>query len=817
VPISNLEIRVRGTVQGVGFRPCVWRLANEEGLTGEVLNDGAGVLIRAAGSADPMSRFLERLQREAPPLSKIESIHTAQVAAATLFDGFRITDSVSGENRTRVTPDAATCATCTAEILDSKERRHDYPFANCTHCGPRFSIVRAVPYDRSRTTMSGFPMCSGCAREYGDPADRRFHAQAIACALCGPRIWFEPLGPRSGGASSEAPPRGPVVDDALAAAVKRLERGEIVAIRGLGGFHLACDATSADAVGRLRLRKVREGKPFAVMASDVEMARRYCQVSRAEAELLASPEAPIVLLERQPGRTLPDGIAPGLETLGIMLPYTPLHRLLLGRIGRPLVMTSGNLSNEPQITDIEVARAKLRGVADALVLHDRDIANRIDDSVVRFMGGRPRLLRRARGYAPSAIALPRGFEHTPQVLAYGGELKSVFCLLHDGAAILSQHQGDLEDVDTFDDYRKNLGLYAAMYEHRPQVLAADLHPEYLSTQLAHERAAADPLPVIGVQHHHAHIASCMVENGLPIDIPRVLGVAIDGLGFGEDGALWGGEFLLADYRSYERVGAFKSVAMAGGAQAIREPWRNTYCHLVAAIGWARFKGRFGSLDLVRRLEQRPLVTIDRMLERGINVPLASSCGRLFDAVAAAVGLCADRALFEGQGAMELEAVAGRAPPEPEEEGARYAMSIVVEPGTHLLRFDPAPMWWALAGDLSRAVPVSVIAARFHHGLARSIAAMVHTIVRRRGAHGPPIENVVVSGGCFQNKRLLEEVVSLVQADGLTCLSHGRVPSNDGGLALGQAAIAAARTLSPRIGCEQRPVTSTNSATSATTG
>jgi hydrogenase maturation protein HypF len=785
--MTTVEIRVRGTVQGVGFRPCVWRLANEEGLAGEVLNDGAGVLIRTAASAALLSRFLERLRREAPPLSKIESIHTSQLTDAIEFQGFRITESMPGENRTRVTPDAATCATCTREVTDPLERRYHYPFANCTHCGPRFSIVSAVPYDRSRTTMASFPMCARCAREYGDPADRRFHAQAIACADCGPRIWLEVFGGES--------PAG----DALAAAVERLERGEIVAIRGLGGFHLACDAGNGEAVARLRHRKIREGKPFAVMVRDLAMARRYCRVSPAEAELLASPEAPIVLLERAGERTLPEGIAPGLDTLGLMLPYTPLHLLLLERIGRPLVMTSGNRSSEPQIIDLEAARTKLLGLADALLLHDREIANRIDDSVVRFIGGRARLLRRARGYAPSAIALPPGFEAAPAVLAFGGELKSVFCLIHDGAAIPSQHQGDLEDVDTFDDYRKNLGLYAAMYEHRPQVLAADLHPEYLSTQLAHERAAADAVPLVSVQHHHAHIASCMVEHGVPREGQPVLGIALDGLGLGDDGTLWGGEFLIADYRGYERAGAFPAIAMAGGVQAIREPWRNTYCHLVATIGWQRFGRQFGGLDLARRLTERPLQTIDRMLERGINVPLASSCGRLFDAVAAAVGLCFDRALFEGQGAMELEAAAAAAPPESDAAAARYAMDIVG--GAGLLRFDPAPLWWAIADDLSHGRLASVIAARFHRGLAHSLVAMVRRIVAQRAADGRPLERVALSGGCFQNRRLLEDVTRLIEADGLVCLSHSRVPSNDGGLALGQAAIAAARWLAGDVGAD----------------
>ena len=772
---QTVEIRVRGTVQGVGFRPTVWRLACDEGLVGEVLNDGFGVLIRTTGNSGAISQFLTRLHTEAPPLSQIEDIET-QVLNLLDFEDFRIAESVSGENCTRITPDAAICAACRAEVLDPKERRYSYPFANCTHCGPRFSIVKEVPYDRVNTTMAEFPMCADCKSEYQQPADRRFHAQPIACPTCGPTIWLEQM--ETNGTS---PHRAP-----LESAIELLKSGAVVAIRGLGGFHLACDATNADAVQRLRQRKHRYGKPFALMARDLDMIRRYCNLSPVHADLLQSPEAPIVLIPADGPEKLPHGIAPGLNTVGFMLPYTPLHLLITRQIDQPLVMTSGNISDEPQVTSLDRARSGLRGIADAMLMHNREIANRIDDSVVRIVAGKPSLLRRARGYAPSAVSLPSGFDGAPDLLAFGGELKATFCVLKDGAAILSQHQGDLEDVSTFEDYQKNLQLYSKIYDHRPRMLVADMHPEYLSAKLAKQRSADERLPLLEVQHHHAHIASCMVENGIALDAPPVLGIAIDGLGFGGDGTIWGGEFLLADYRGYRRVAAFKPVAMVGGFQAIREPWRNTYAHLVAAQGWAEFAEKFSALDLYRYLSAKPLKTIDRMLETGLNVPLASSCGRLFDAVAAALGLCADHALFEGQGAMELEALAEKWPSSPDEEPYTFA----INEHAGLLYLESLPMWQALLKDLGRHAPVAQMALRFHYGLARAIRDMVARIRGMRWANS--LNTVALSGGCFQNKLLLEEVVRLLEADGLRCLLHAKVPSNDGGLALGQAAIAAAR-------------------------
>jgi len=778
---QTVEIRVRGTVQGVGFRPTVWRLACDEGLVGEVLNDGFGVLIRTTGDSGAISHFLSRLHNEAPPLSQIEGVET-QVLKLLDFEDFRIAESVSGENCTRVTPDAAICLACREEVLDPTERRFGYPSANCTHCGPRFSIVKEVPYDRVNTTMADFPMCAFCTTEYEQPADRRFHAQPIACPACGPTIWLERI-------DRKAASDRPRATAALDSAIEMLKSGAVIAIRGLGGFHLACDATNPEAVQRLRQRKHRYGKPFALMASDLETIRLYCKLSPTEADLLQSPEAPIVLLSTGGPEKLPAGIAPGLNTIGFMLPYTPLHLLLTRQMDRPLVMTSGNISDEPQVTSLDRARSGLRGIADAMLMHDREIANRIDDSVVRIVAGKPTLMRRARGYAPNAVALPAGFEDAPDLLAFGGELKSTFCIVKNAAAILSQHQGDLEDVSTFEDYQKNLHLYSKIYDHRPRLLVADMHPEYLSAKLAKQRAADENLPLVEVQHHHAHIASCMLENGITLDAPPVLGVAIDGLGFGEDGTIWGGEFLLADYRGYRRVAAFKPVAMVGGVQAIREPWRNTYAHLVAGPGWGYFAEKFSALELYRYLKTKPLATIDRMLDTGLNVPLASSCGRLFDAVAAALGLCADRALFEGQGAMELEALAESWRPSAADSPYRF---MITEQPSGLLYLESSPMWVALLDDLSQRMPPAQIAARFHQGLARGIRDMIARI--RSSATVDRADRIALSGGCFQNKLLLEEVVRLLESDGLRCLLQRKVPNNDGGLALGQAAIAAARHL-----------------------
>ena len=782
---QTVEIRVRGTVQGVGFRPTVWKLASDDGLVGEVFNDGSGVIIRITATRIAIAHFLARLRVEAPPLSHIEAIQTHYLPETIEYSSFRIIESLPGENRTRVTPDAAVCPACRSEVFDKADRRFQYPFANCTHCGPRFSIVTSVPYDRPNTTMAPFPMCDDCHKEYESPANRRFHAQPIACPTCGPSIWLESWSDSSGPSRKETA--------ALQAAIRLLQEGHVIAIHGLGGFHLACDATNAAAVTRLRNRKRRFGKPFALMARDLPTISHYCWISPDEAELLQSSEAPIVLLNIREDATLPEGIAPGLNVLGFMLPYTPLHLLILQQFDRPLVMTSGNISNEPQIIDVAEARSGLKGIADFVLMHNREIANRIDDSVVRMVAGRPRLIRRARGYAPSAITLPAGFEGAPDLLAFGAELKSTFCLVKEGAAILSQHQGDLEDVATFEDYQKNLRLYTEMYDHRPGLLVTDLHPEHLSTKLARSRSAETSIPFVEVQHHHAHIASCMVENGVPLQSPSVLGIAMDGVGLGGDGTIWGAEFLLADYTDYQRIGTLKAIAMPGGAQAIREPWRNTYAHLVAAFGQSVLNDQLKNLPLGEYLATKPLTIIDRMLERRLNAPIASSCGRLFDAVAAAIGICADQALFEGQGAMELEARAVDAHSyQPVVKGGCYPFAIELSPDG-LLILDPMPMWTALLDDLRQQTSISIIAGKFQQGLAEAIRDMVVRL-RDMQTKEAGFDTVALSGGCFQNAFLLSEVSRLLEATGLTCLTHSKVPANDGGLALGQAAIAAARHL-----------------------
>lgn len=786
----SMQIRVRGTVQGVGFRPMVWRLAREFRLAGNVCNDGSGVLINVSGPQALVSNFLDRLGPNAPPLSQIDHIESSVIGRYNSWQDFRIISSAGGETRTQVTPDAATCQACRTEVTDPSERRYRYPFANCTHCGPRFSIVRTVPYDRASTTMATFEMCENCRQEYKNPEDRRFHAQPIACHACGPKVWLERLG------GEEVSFENKSIPDHIDATARLLNDGAIVAIRGMGGFHLACDATDAKAVARLRNRKQRLAKPFALMARDMNVIRRYCDVNQAEQAALTSSQAPIVVLEAQGSERLSSDIAPGVNSLGFMLPYMPLHHLLFQQMDRPLIMTSGNMSDEPQVKEIADARVRLSPIADYALLHDRDIANRIDDSVVRFMAGKLCVLRRARGHAPGAIPLPSGFEAAPDILAYGGELKSTYCLVKDGAAVLSQHQGDLEDPATFDDFQKNLALFQDIYDHDARLLAVDQHPEYLPTKLANETAEKTGLLIVQIQHHHAHIASCMAENEVSMDAEPVLGVALDGLGMGDDGDFWGGEFLLADYRGYERLATFRPVAMPGGAQAIREPWRNTYAHLVAAFGWTKFAKDHAELNLFTYLEAKPRAILDRMQVRGVNSPLASSCGRLFDAVAAAVGLCRDRAFYEGQGAIELEAAAGKAPSEPGEYP--FVLSNLDEKG--LACVDPAAMWQALLGDLHLQTPVSIMAARFHNGLARAVADMVAGLVAAQAKIGAQIDTVALTGGCFQNRLLLERVIADMAKSDLKIITHSLVPAGDGGLSLGQASIAAARKIY-ETGCQ----------------
>lgn len=751
-------IRVGGLVQGVGFRPTVWRLAQRYGMRGTVANDGQGVSIHVCGASEGIDAFVQALTREAPPLARVDRIEREPAALLPSDAAFRIIASAATQVHTGVVPDAATCPDCVREIFDPFSRHYRYPFTNCTHCGPRLSLIKGIPYDRASTTMRLFDMCPACRTEYENPGDRRFHAQPVACHTCGPRAWLE----RADGAAIALDSLTTL--DAVDAVCSLLQRGEIVAIKGLGGFQLACDATNEGAVARLRERKRRERKPFALMAPNIDIVRQYCAVNAAEEALLQSPAAPIVLLDllmnanlnENSGVGVAASVAPGLHVLGFMLPNTPLHHLMLSRMTRPIVLTSGNLTDEPQAIDNNEAKQRVSVIADYFLLHDRDIARRVDDSVMSVAAGAPRVLRRARGLAPATIAMPPGFDAAPPVLALGGELKNTFCLLQKGQATVSHHMGDLENALTYADYRCAMDDYMTLFEHAPRIVAVDPHPEYLSSKLGREMVeqAVAHLPggsltLEPVQHHHAHIAACLAENGIALDTAPVLGVALDGLGYGEDGALWGGEFCLADYLHCQRLATFKPVAMLGGEKAMHEPWRNTYAHLMMEMGWPRFANSYEELQLFRLLDAKPRELLDSMLD---------AC------------MLAD-----------------------EDDELAYSFRISRLKTNNMPYIEPLGMWQALLGDLILRTPVGVISARFRKGLAIVIARMVDKLSRFESPD-EPIKTVALSGGVFQNRVLLEQVVMRLQVDGFRVLTHRLVPTNDGGLSLGQAAVAAARAL-----------------------
>ncbi|GFE63750.1 carbamoyltransferase HypF [Litoreibacter roseus] len=747
---AGLRIRVRGQVQGVGFRPFVWQLAHRFDIRGEVLNDPEGVLILAHGaSVDP---FVDALSCEAPPLAHVDAVEIADYRFDTIPADFVIAASVGQGAQTRVTPDAATCDACCDDIRGDDPRRRGYAFTNCTHCGPRFTILNGLPYDRARTTMAAFAMCADCAAEYGDPADRRFHAQPVACSVCGPTLWFEDGSGRLDG-------------DALSLAVAKLKEGAVLAIKGLGGFHLCCDGTNPDAVAALRARKRRPTKPLALMGTEAHIAR-YARPSKQDWLHLRAPSAPIVLMSK--GAALPDVIAPSQNRLGWMLPYTALHHLLLDKIAVPLVMTSGNLSGEPQVIDNDEARTMLADIVDGFVMHDRDIARRLDDSVLQTTRHGTMILRRARGLVPETLPLPAGFEDAPQTVAYGAHLKSAICLIKDGQALLSHHLGDLDDALTWDEFVKADADYAQLFDHQPEIFACDLHPGYRSSQHAAERGGD---AVVEVQHHHAHLAACLAETGWPRKGGRVAGIVLDGLGLGSDGTIWGGEVLLGDYVGVERRAWLRPAPLPGGDAANRAPWRNLLARLDQA-------GMVEVADDI--LNDAPRALLRQAVERGVNAPLSSSAGRLFDAFAAALGVEGDQS-FEGEAAMKLEAMAQRAP-----LNAEYAYPFA--DGDDGL--DPAPMWDAWLGDQMTGTHPEAMAMRFHAGLAQAFAAKARALVISGEAQA-----VALSGGCFQNALLLE--LTVLALGDVPLLLHEKVPANDGGLALGQAVIAAAQALARR--------------------
>ena len=644
--------------------------------------------------------------------------------------------------------------------------------------------------------MSVFKMCGDCLKEYQNPLDRRFHAQPNACHACGPKAWLK----KSDGQAICLEELSQL--DWVDAAAALIQRGEIVAVKGIGGFHLACDATNETAVAKLRARKKRYHKPFALMAGELDVIKQYCFVNAQEEKLLTSTAAPIVVMATKEGTDIAPSVTPRQNTLGFMLPYTPLHSLLFERLQKPVVLTSGNRSDEPQCIDNDEARDRLAEIADYFLLHDREIVNRLDDSVVRVINGKATIMRRARGYAPIPIILPEGFQTSPSILAMGGELKNTFCLATAGRAVLSQHMGDLEELKSYNDYKNNLKLYTQCFQHQPCQIAVDMHPEYLSSKLGRAMARSDhkedgkdddnKIILHEIQHHHAHIASCLADNNWPLDGGPVMGVALDGSGYGCDGTFWGGEFLLCDYSGFERLGTFKPVAMPGGAQAIREPWRNTYAHIMAEMGWPSYKLDYEELELTAFLESKPLSTLQSMLKSNLNSPLSSSCGRLFDAVAAAMNICREQAFYEGQAAVEMEALVDLKTLKEESENLSYRFDIPSMGGKGLPYIEPLAAWQALLGDILRGTAPGIMAARFHKGLARAIVDLVQKLCTRDDQRW--LNTVALSGGVFQNKILLEEVSRRLQLEGFNVLSHNQVPPNDGGLALGQAVISAATTL-----------------------
>jgi hydrogenase maturation protein HypF len=755
--LSACHIHITGVVQGVGFRPFVYNLAIRLGLSGWVLNSSSGVEIEAIGSPAALEAFAERLRAEAPPLSRIEqvTVETSEVQDPRP-DEFVIRHSEGRPGEFQpISPDVALCDDCLRELFDPSDRRYRYPFINCTNCGPRFTIIQDIPYDRPKTTMAPFKMCPDCQAEYDDPADRRFHAQPNACPVCGPRVWFQ-ISNRESPLSSEG--------EAIRATRKMLAEGGVVAVKGLGGFHLACDATNDEAVGRLRERKGRVDKPFALMAFDLETVEQFCYVNDDERALLTSHERPIVLLRERAESAISPLVAPGNRYLGVMLPYTPLHYLLLEPTdGFPtaLVMTSGNYSEEPIATGNDEALERLSNLADGFLLHDREIHARCDDSVTRVFAGAELPVRRSRGYAPYPVHLPFPVR---QVLAVGGELKNTFCLTRDRYAFLSQHIGDMENYETLRFFEQMVEQLERTFRIDPEIIAHDLHPTYLSTRYAKDQHAT-PLrdTQYAIQHHHAHIASVMVENGLTGERP-VIGVAFDGTGYGTDGAIWGGEFLIADYGSFRRAAHLKYVPLPGGDAAIRRPYRIALAHLWAAgMEWEEDLAPVAAAPAAER------TILARQLERELNTVPTSSIGRLFDAVSALAGVCQE-VNYEAQAAIELEMLV-------EENEASYSFGLGEE-------VDPAPVIRAVVADVRAGILVGIIAAKFHNGL----AVMIRDVcLRLREESG--LNEVALSGGVFQNVTLLGKTVPLLEEAGFTVYVHHLVPPNDGGISLGQAVIA----------------------------
>jgi len=749
--VERKTIEITGIVQGIGYRPFVYNLALAHSIRGWVLNNEKGVLIDAEGEDEALEGFIKGLTESAPPLARIETLKATSFEPRG-YSFFEIRQSKGASaGFTLISPDVATCDACLAELFSPGDFRQRYPFINCTLCGPRFTIIKDIPYDRHKTTMAPFPMCPVCRKEYGNPVDRRFHAQPNACPACGPSLR---LADRKG----ETLP-----GDALDRTLALLLQGSIGAVKGIGGFHLVCNAENHGAVSTLRSRKFREDKPFAVMCRDLEEVRANVHACEEEERLLLSPERPIVLLNRKKDSSIAPGVAPFQKTLGIMLPYSPLHHLLLAGPLKSLVMTSGNVSDEPIAYKNEEACHRLSEIADFFLLHDRDIHMRCDDSVVRVIQGRPYVLRRARGYVPFPVKLSYDLE---RILACGGELKNTFALSRGPYVFVSHHIGDLENMETLHSFEQGIEHFKNLFSIQPKAVAYDLHPEYLSTKYA---LSLPGIPKVGVQHHHAHVVSAMAENGLD---KEVIGVALDGTGFGSDGTIWGGEFLRADLRDFKRVAHLRQVPMPGGSMAIKEPWRMALAYLFEAFGE---EAADLELDWVRRRDAQKCGVLKRMIEKRVNSPLTSSMGRLFDAVSSLLSV-RDAVNYEGQAAIELEMMAD---PEEREE---YPFEIQETPGPMIV--DPIEMVEAIAQDLIHNHSPSRISGKFHRSVARLVVETCRKISLDSG-----LDQVVLSGGVFQNTLLLALVVDGLKEAGFEVYTHHLVPTNDGGISLGQAVIA----------------------------
>ena len=764
---ERARAQVKGIVQGVGFRPFVYQLASRLGLKGYVTNTPEGVDIEVEGSHEEISRFFKELLEKPPPLAHISSLEWGQIPPRGETRFLILNSRTKGERSTLISPDVCVCPDCLAEMRDPADRRYRYPFINCTNCGPRYTIIMDIPYDRASTTMKKFTMCEDCRREYHDPDDRRFHAQPNACWVCGPKVSLHHKDGR------------PIhVQDPIRHTASLLGQGHIVAIKGLGGFHLAVDARNHKAVSRLRRRKHREEKPLAVMVRDLETARRLVHIDEAEASLLTSPQRPIVLLRKRRFHGLSPQVSPKNKYLGVMLPYTPLHYLLMEAGPEILVMTSGNMTDEPINIENDAAFDNLSHIADFFLIHDRDIYLRSDDSVLRVIEGEPRQIRRSRGYVPMPLFLPSFAKEMPSVLALGGEMKNTVCLTKRELAFLSQHIGDMENLETYEFFQLTIKHLQTVLEITPQIIAHDLHPDYLSTRYAGERS---DLPLEPVQHHHAHIVSCMAEHGLR---GPVIGLALDGTGYGLDGRIWGGEFLLADLVSFVRKGHLRYIPLPGGDLAARYPWRMGLMYLFEAFGDDLFDL---PIPFIRNLDLDDSTLVLTMAQKGLNSPLTSSCGRLFDAVSAI--LCIrNKNAYEGQAAMELEmAQAGRST-----ETYPFDISEEHQSGEALWILDPRPTIRALVDDIIKGIEKGIISRKFHNTL---IGLFTELCLRLRDHTG--IDEVAMSGGCFQNATLLTGLSRSLKGHGFEVYTHRLVPANDGGLALGQALCAGMRRLGIR--------------------